>query len=129
VKSSKQHVFQGKKRFVHAAVQVRERAGSSFQRVHPCMSQHAEPEPTPLPSNTLQARLKQPTKASSLCIGQEMYNDVVLPLWIRKLLLSTAAKAFANTARIEVESPDGRSVRGAAVAVTGVGWVELMLLS
>ena len=70
VKSTRAGVFDGKKRFVHVAVQV---------------------------------RVKRPLAVSSVCIGQELYNDVAIPLWMRQVLLGTAAKAFSSTARVEAD--------------------------
>lgn len=64
-------------------------------------------QPTPTPhkrhNNTPQARFKEAFRASSLCIGQELYNDVAAPLWVRQALMHTAAKAFSSTARVQAD--------------------------
>ncbi|GBF92362.1 hypothetical protein Rsub_05564 [Raphidocelis subcapitata] len=51
----------------------------------------------------VQAQFKRECKTDSLCIGQELQNDVALPVWMRQVLLNTAAKAFSSTTRVEVE--------------------------
>jgi hypothetical protein len=58
---------------------------------------------TRAPNREPQAQFKRECKTDSLCIGQELQNDVALPVWMRQVLLNTAAKAFSSTTRVEVE--------------------------
>jgi len=51
----------------------------------------------------VQSTYKEAYSASSMCIGQELYNDAALPLWMRQITLNSAAKAFSNTAIVDVE--------------------------
>lgn len=60
-------------------------------------------------------------KASSVCIGQELFNDVKMPLWMRQLLLTAGAKAFSSTARVEVEGTP-RWAAGLAAVAQLAGW-------
>jgi len=62
-----------------------------------------QPSPIQLHAH-LQVHFKQPVLAANICMGQEMFSQVAVPLWLSESLLTLAAKAFSSTTRVSVRS-------------------------
>jgi hypothetical protein len=126
--STRPEVFTNKKRSMHVAAQVNgggagavlALAPGSAARPQPARSACAAPT-TPLqnphhlpgsshhrlcppPLHPNQVRFRRPVVAADLCIGQEMFSELAVPLWLSETLLTLAAKTFSNTTRVSVRT-------------------------
>lgn len=54
--------------------------------------------------SNFQVRFKRPIIATEICMGQEMFGELAVPVWLSESLLGLAARTFSNTTRVSART-------------------------